>query len=252
MLIITGWNGRYSNNILQIIRTIQYAIKENHNIIRFPKHEMFKERKIFINNNNKSRISSKNIKKDFFNERQYDLEPYEMKELYKMYILPILKYDLNFTHDYDLVIHIRGGDVFSTNPHKKYHPPPLDFYKKSISYFNSKKILIVSQDKKNPCVDYLLNNYNNTNFQSSSLINDLKYLTNCENLVIGQGTFGLMLYFSNFKLKNLFVPEYVLEDYPKGSYNVEKIITSKLSNYIEDWRNTKKQRDKIMNYKIIQ
>jgi hypothetical protein len=38
------------------------------------------------------------------------------------------------THNKDLYIHLRGGDIFALNPHRPYAQPPLCFYK-NILYF---------------------------------------------------------------------------------------------------------------------
>ena len=58
------------------------------------------------------------------------------------------------------------------------------------------KIIVVYEDDQNPCVNLLKNkNYNNIEFHSSTLENDLNILSSCQNLVVGFGTFGLLIYF---------------------------------------------------------
>ena len=55
MLVVNEWNGRFGNNIIQIINSIEYCFQENLNEIYLPNHEFLKSKHIIINkidNNN--------------------------------------------------------------------------------------------------------------------------------------------------------------------------------------------------------
>ena len=253
MLIINSWTGRTGNNILQIIRAIHYAIINNHNSIIFQPHPLLTSNMITLKNikgNNKS-----HIKDTFFYLKKYgiiDPEPYIMKEYFQKYIKPIFKIQIE-TKDIDIdnnniYIHFRGGDIFSNNPHKAYVQPPLSYYKNIIKDFNSVKL--VCQDKSNPCINELLKQ-ENIEYISETLEKDLSILFNVSNLAIGFGTFGFLLYLMNPYLKNLYIPDFFVNELPKGSWgNDIKIHIVELPNYIKvgEWKFNKEQRKLMLDY----
>ena len=62
----------------------------------------------------------------------------------------------------DLIIHIRGGDIFRTFMGRNYAQPPLCYYEKVLNnYHFFKNIYIVSIDHSNIVVDALLDKYKN-------------------------------------------------------------------------------------------
>ena len=86
-LIISNWLGRTSNNVLQIIRAINYAYINKYNHIIFPNHILFNNNQIIINkqslNNNKI-----NIKNTFFYSKELNLQdpsPKLMKYYFNKY-----------------------------------------------------------------------------------------------------------------------------------------------------------------------
>ena len=59
-----------------------------------------------------------------------------------------------------LHLHIRSGDIFAaTSPNPWYVPPPLSYYKLAIRHFRrlhpNPKIILVIEDRRNPCIDRL-------------------------------------------------------------------------------------------------
>jgi len=59
MILIKSWLGRTGNNILQIIRSIHYAILHNHNTIIFKSHSLLTSKVITLKEieNKKSNIN---------------------------------------------------------------------------------------------------------------------------------------------------------------------------------------------------
>ena len=254
-LIINSWNGRLANNIIQIIRAIHYATLNNYNNILFNKHAALSDNQIIINNildNNKATINN-----SFFYPKQLnfiDPEPYIMKKYFQTYIAPIFfvnpcnKDIQNNTND--LYIHIRSGDCITNQAHSFYVPPPLSYYKKIIEIKNWNKINIIYEDDKNPCVNLLKNRqYSNTEFISSSVQNDLTILSQCENLVIGFGTFGLLIYFLSKSIKNIYIPKYAYDEMPKGDWGIN-INVIDMPGYIKcgEWKFNNNNLNKIYNY----
>ena len=257
MLIIQSWSGRTGNNILQIIRAIHYAIINSHNSIQFQQHSLLTSNIITlenIENINKSQISD-----TFFSLKNYNIidpEPYIMKEYFQKYVKPIFKIQIetnndvneNDLHENSIYVHFRGGDIFSNNPHKAYVQPPLSYYKNIINDYDN--TILVCEDKKNPCINELLKQ-ENVEYISNTLENDLSILSNVSNLVIGFGTFGFLLYLMNPCLKNLYIPDFFVNELPKGSWgNDIKVRIIELPNYIKvgEWKNSDEQQKIMLDY----
>lgn len=255
MLIIQYWYGSTGNNLLQIIRAIHYAIRGSHDSIQFQQHSLLTSKTIkletTINNTNNQSI----ITDTFFCLKKYNIidpEPYKMKEYFQKYIKPIFKIQTENNKEFDkdktIYIHIRGGDTFSSNPHKAYVQPPLSYYKNIIHDYHS--IKLVCQDKTNPCVNELLKQ-ENIEYISNTLEKDLSILSNVSNLAIGFGTFGFLAYFMNPCLKNLYIPDFFVNELPKGSWgNDIKVHIINLPNYIKvgEWKNSEEQRKLMIEY----
>lgn len=252
MLIIQSWSGRTGNNILQIIRAIHYAIINSHNSIQFQQHSLLISNIITLEN-----IESSNklpISDIFFSLKKYNItdpEPYLMKEYFQKYIKPIFKIKIEnntIVDDKTIYIHFRGGDIFSSNPHKAYVQPPLSYYKNIINDYDI--IKLICEDKTNPCINELLKQ-ENVKYVSNTLENDLSVLSNISNVVIGFGTFGFLLYLMNPYLKNLYIPDFFVNELPKGAWGIDiKINIINLPNYIKvgEWKNTVNQRKIMLEY----
>ena len=253
MLNIQSWSGRTGNNILQIIRAIHYAIIHRHNSIQFQQHSLLTSNIITLENIENSDKST--INDTFFSLKKYNItdpEPYVMKEYFQKYIKSIFKIQTennnDVTDDKTIHIHFRGGDIFSSTPHKAYVQPPLSYYKDIINEYDS--IKLVCEDKKNPCINELLKQ-ENVEYISNTLEKDLSILSNVSNLVIGFGTFGFLLYLMNPYLKNLYIPDFFINELPKGSWgNDIKFHTINLPNYIKvgEWKNSKEQQKIMLEY----
>tara|TARA_Y100001970_G_C14258181_1_gene877200 strand:- start:12123 stop:12890 length:768 start_codon:yes stop_codon:yes gene_type:complete len=255
MLVINDWIGRIGNNVLQLIRAIYYAKIKNHNIILIKENPYILCRGIQINDN--ENVNKETIADSFFSLKKFNIidpQPYIMKEIFQNIIKPFFKYSNNEIIDKidnksELFIHFRGGDIFLPNPHKAYVQPPLSYYKKIITDYN--KINLVCEDKLNPCINELLK-LENVDYLSKTLEDDIKILSNVENLVIGFGTFGFLLYLMNKNLKNLYIPKYFLDELPKGEWGNVNIHSIELPNYIKigEWKFNEEQKNKMLSYKI--
>lgn len=259
MLIISHWNGRLGNNILQIIRAIHYAYIYKHNTIQFKPHNLLTNTFINIEKNNDNNNNNTNTITDtFFNLKKYNIidpEPYKMREYFQTYISPIFKIKSNIDlinssnqHDNMIYIHFRGGDIFSSNPHKAYVQPPLSYYRNIIKDYQN--IKLVCEDKSNPCINELLKQ-TNVDYISNTLEQDLVTLANVSNLIIGFGTFGFLLYLINPSLKNLYIPDFFVNELPHGNWGENiNIHVIKIPNYIKvgEWKFNEEQRKIMLEY----
>lgn len=254
MLIIDHWTGRTGNNILQIVRALHYATLNHHNVISFNEHPLLIHNRIVLTSNEKTE-QTKPVVDTFFNIKKYNIEdpePHLMKKYFQKYIKPIFKIkqdESNIINDDKIIyIHFRGGDIFSNNPHKAYVQPPLSYYKNIINNYDN--TILVCEDKKNPCINEILKQ-EKTQYISNTLEKDLSILSNASNLVIGFGTFGFLLYLMNPKLKDLYVPDFFVNELPKGSWgNDIELHIIELPHYIKvgEWKNNTEQRKLMLEY----
>lgn len=247
-LIIDQWLGRLGNNILQLLRAIILSKQNKDGLIVFPSHHLLSSTQI---ETSEYRCNTNTID-TFFNLKKYeleDVEPYIFKELYVKYIKPIFKINKYIqTPPSSLYIHLRSGDLFSPRPHPAYVPPPLYYYTEVSKNFNT--VTIIAEDNKHPCINEL-EKIKNTNISYNSLENDLITLSSVENLAIGFGTFGFLIYLMNPYLKHLCIPRYCLDELPKGNWGNNIVLTIiDLPDYIKvgEWRNTAEQRKIMLEY----
>lgn len=97
--------------------------------------------------------------------------------------LPIIKINKN-----DLFIYIRSGDIF-TIPNINYSQPPLCFYKTILKNYKFKAIYIIAQNKNNPVIDKLINQFPNIIYNENQLKIDISYLIKGYNIVKAPSTF---------------------------------------------------------------
>jgi len=88
----------------------------------------------------------------------------------------------------DLFIYIRSGDIFTT-PNINYSQPPLCFYKTILKNYKFKDIYIIAQNKNNPVIDKLINQFPNIIYNENKLKIDISYLIKGYNIVKAPSTF---------------------------------------------------------------
>ena len=108
-------------------------------------------------------------------------------------------------HPHDLYIYIRSGDIFSIykNSITTYSQPPLCFYQNILNNFNFRKVNIISEDKLNPVIPILLNNYSFIKYKKNNFKYDIAYLVNSFNIVSAKSSFLISLIKLNGNLQFL-------------------------------------------------
>jgi hypothetical protein len=244
------------NMIIAIKNAIHIALFYNYNNVILHKHPFFNETKIIINEN-ENKIS-KNIydQYNFFNKeriKDIDMSLFDKNKRKTLEIIRkifklknIKKYNSN-----EICIHIRGRDLFNSNPHPGYVTPPLDYYVKILNNKKYKNIYLVSEDKKNPTVNELMKLYPNIKFKIQSLEEDIKLILGHENIVFSFGTFlkSLLLLSKNIKIVHKpsyqsffsdYIPEVKLINYDLNDYKKKQ----------SPWKNTEEQRKLMLSYKL--
>jgi hypothetical protein len=242
MLQITEWNGRFGNNILQLIRAIHYAVQKNHWEISFPSHSLFHRKVIYLSGSDKKYPgATTRVYNSFWT--MPDPPPLVARRYAQTYLLPILA--VVSSPPVDCVIHLRGGDIFSPTPHSKYFQPPLSYYKK---YLGS-QTCVVYEDKKNPCVAPLIETGVVT--QSATLKEDFSKMLSAKHLVVGYSTLGYAVYLLSKRLNHLTVPSNYGSTFPSNDFGTDcalEIID--LTDYYkgEDWINSPSQLERMLHY----
>lgn len=186
---------RWGNNLLQILKACQIAehlglarvkVAYNFAFIRKPLPwtaavAVFPERDTF-----ESCFTAK-----FFNLARGHKIPLrlEFPALFKRAYRKQL--DIAQLEDSLLAVHMRSGDIFSRWIHRRYAQPPCSYYRDVARFHPWKKILVFSEDFKNPCIRKVADNV--SLHVGGCLLDELRLLLGARNLAIGRGTFGLMV-----------------------------------------------------------
>lgn len=159
--------------------------------------------------------------------------------------------------DDTLVIHIRSGDAFQSEPHPELAQPPLSFYLEAVSQTKPARVIMVFESDLNPVIRGLkgwLRQHNiPCDLQSSSFSEDLAVLLRARSLVLARGTLGpaLTLLSSNLKTVTVFGSQDVNRFMKKSAPRVLRVV-DKVGDYesvvVKDWRNTRAQRDFMLSY----
>ena len=256
-IIINEWAGRLGNNLMQLSNAIHIA-KKFECKLNFRAHPYL--------SNNELNYSNKRLR-HFHISRFYDRvecrgfyptlhERFSIfQEDIKEHLLLNLEHPID-SNDEELVIHMRAGDMFADNPPPKYVPTPLAFFEKIIDDFSYKKVRIVSEDDKNPCIEALLKKYPFVIWQCSDLETDMRTLCQAKNLCVTIGTFGLINVLLSKNLKNLYVdniPQGILDFgfFKPENHNLPfDIHQFLLQDYIpyRHWRKSLDQLSTVLNY----
>lgn len=205
---ISAWFGRFGNNMFQIANAIQLCEKEHANLIFPDGYTQWQDVKF---NTNKITVYQDIINTQIVEKGVlwYDFlgSGDELRRICKNYILDIIDYEKQELSDNDLVIHIRGGDLFFLpEPPSNMNQAPFSYYKKIIESQKFDKIYIVHEDFLNPNVQLLKDTYENI-----ILIDDLQMginlLLSAKNLVsCGITTFSRMLALCSKNIEKHYIP----------------------------------------------
>ena len=211
--------GRLGNNMNYIINAIQYCI--DHNILKLDIGKTQIGNQHRVNTLFEDEIININVNSDiplgkslshwghFFYKSENPF--YRRKEIVQHYIIPRIKFQPKIINKDDLVIHLRGGDIF-TRGHYAYVQPPLSFYVNIIKSRNWSEIYVISEDKKNPCFDILVNKYNCKSFMSDEnekcsqdFQKDLQVMIGCYNFVASKSSLSPLIVQLSSTIKNVYL-----------------------------------------------
>ena len=250
---LNSWYGRFGNNLIQLSNAI-YVARQTNSILTFTAHSVIKNCVFDFSNGNKN---LKQVSSNFWNLTTF--EKVNLENLYtqrssilKKYILPLLPY-IPQSNEYDLVVHFRGGDIF-TNPHPSYVQMPLSYFLKIFKKENASNILLVCEDSKNPVISKLLESQFNCHYQSGTIYEDINYILNAPVLVLaGITTFSEFLSLCSEKIKKIYYPICEKEFVNRLRYIAShEIIDVHCDNYIKmgHWRANPEQLRRILTHPV--
>ena len=206
---------RFGNRMLSLNNMIFYfeLLKEHKNIFLNSNHEWFF----------KNKIVTKYVNISLANESEIDcndnytfcivgtpmlLTPTVLfPEVRLLYVKPELMRNLPTvkTHPKDLYIHIRSGDIFRRyNVHMSYSQPPLCFYESIINNTKYRNIYLIAENRKNPVIKKLIEEYPNIIYNKSTIEEDIAKLINAYNLVGSVSSFCAVCLMMNENIVNYY------------------------------------------------
>ena len=259
ILYLRQWHNRLGNNLIQLFNALQLAVYYRCDVV-IPKHNFLNKTYIKLNKSNKKkRVKIFTIAKDCFQIKYIPKKTWRClnhnTHIVKKILLSLFVYNPDRIYtDNDLIIHIRGGDIFDKNGKSvNYVTPPLSYYINIIDNNNYDRIVLISEDVLNPCVNELLSRYPNIEFNIQSFEKDISILMSAINIVESFGTLIPMLCSLSNNIKTIYRPSYQL---PCGGIRNKylqncKINIVKLNAYYKKqypWRNMPHQRKYMLTY----
>ena len=168
------------------------------------------------------------------------------------------------THEKDLFIHIRSGDIFFSIIHSPYAQPPLCFYNDILTNFKFRSIYLISQDSRNPLIKKLLKLFPIISYSQKSIKEDISLLINAYNIVNSVSSFVNSIIQLNYNLQYLweyniyhmnekiYAYNHEFNKYPHNNYTIFRMEPSFCYiNKMYKWKNKQSQIALMLKEKCI-
>lgn len=252
-LLRVEWFGRLGNNLLQLAHVL-YLAEMTHSEVIVPPTD-------FLNQTlwdfRKGAPQSCQIAKSdtfFYSticpaylDRQVFSAASKRKTLQHR-VLPVFQIPVRHSRD-TVVVHVRGGDVFSSTAPPTYTQPPAAFYTKVLELpeVSKMKIVLCTEDDLNPVVAVLQNQYKKKLTVITDLNSAISTILGAKHLVLGQSSFSEMLGMMAPNLQSVYIPfccgrEEVYLDLRQEAWGIPGYCFE-YNNYIpiNGWQNTHDQ-----------
>jgi len=140
-----------------------------------------------------------------------------------------------------LVIHLRSGDTARIGfTHGEYVLPPLSFYRAIIEKgFANSRIVILCEDRVNPCLGELLRLYPRAEHQLRNLRGDVVVMLAARHLVCSTGSLASSIATISSNLRTIYVPSHISAGHVAFLPSWVDVVWSDLSDYVRHvtpWR----------------
>ena len=156
-------------------------------------------------------------------------------------------------------IHMRGGDVFGVKPHPRYGQPPWAYYQMVLESRNWTRVVLVTEDSRNPCVrrlvDWCASNSLPLEIVGRSLPQALQSISRARTLVSSVGTFlPAVLLLSGTRARIFYFGESLPALFCDSNHTFD-VIRDVNGKYTEavmsaNWENSSEQRELMMSYNL--
>ena len=232
--VICPNTGRFGNEIFSIILAFCLCLEYKIGLIKLPKIPLYYDKDEIFTwiislefQSDKTYEFKMNHFWTYNNLKLFKLEKYKEKVKNMLYNTFSFPQNNNFNNNI-LHIHIRSGDIMLKDKGSGMVQPPCIYYENEIKKHNWDKVIIVSEDTINPCINYLVKKYDNViYFGKNSLECDIYELLSATNLMCGRGTFIPTLSIFMPHLKKLHYPQdgdVIHSHYLLKTFNGEKCI----------------------------
>ena len=245
MIYINEWFGRLGNNIHQLVNA--YILAEKHVCnVGYPNKNRYYNQSLFkpsppINNVKKSgtffRRTDEGIGDITITEN--DVRRVCLNNISKLLDIK----DIDIPDDV-IIVHIRNGDIFKSNPHGGFVQPPLSYYtaifeREGISDYSKVWVLCSNEQPYNPVVDELDNL--GCVLKIEAMSESINILSNAKVLISSRSSFSKYLFFLSKKANRVYVPDFMIE---------LDIFRVNIPDYIKvgDWNASPQQKSLMLTY----
>jgi hypothetical protein len=243
--IINEWYGGLGNNIHQVRNAILVGLYHKCNV-KIPPHSFFNKTKIILHEDD-CELNANVIKSIFFFEDEIsniDRQCFN-ENIDKMIeiLRDVFTIKIGSSPNNNLLIHIRGGDVFWSRPPSNYVCPPLYYYINIINHAKYDNIYLICDDYNNPCTRILLELYPNIKHSLNSLEHDVSLILSVSTVVCSYGTFIPQVTLLSNNIKTLYIPSYFMNycGYNDKVCNVKSVDLTEYHKIMEPWERSEKQ-----------
>ena len=197
-LLRVTWSGRLGNNLFQLANVLQLA-KETHSEVLVAPHENLDQTSWgFREHVDPKQSCQLAITSEFFHTSSCPLFlgkhvfPYlAMKGILQTYVLPVFQPPAHQMGN-TVVIHVRGGDIFTPDPPRVYVQPPVAFYNNILDLpeHRRSKILLCTEDFNNPVVEALQKQYGRRLTVNMNLYKSISAVTGAKHLILSHSSFS--------------------------------------------------------------
>lgn len=159
----------------------------------------------------------------------------------------------------ELTIHIRGGDVFSRNPEEMYGQPPWAFYQRVLESQRWERVVVVSEDDRNPVVDHIaqwcLQNGIRPVNAGGSFSSAVEAISMGRNLVSATGTFLPAITYLSGGERVLYQFHVAPSPFVCNRITTVKVVRDRSEHYVKsvmsnNWENSESQKILMVSYPL--